>query len=295
VSTRDRWRVGVVGAGRVGAVLGAALARAGHEVVAVSGGSSDTRARVEELLPGRPVRTPEEVAADCDLLLLTVPDDALAGVVAGLADALAVPAGRVAVHVAGRHGLGVLRPLAALGVRTVALHPAMTFTGTPLDLPRLAGCPVAVTAAGDDTAVAEQLVTELSGRPSTLADERRELYHAGTVHGANHLVTLVAEARELLSAAGVADPGAALRPLLEAALDNSLRSGDAALTGPVVRGDVGTVRAHLAQVASAAPATVPSYAVLARATLRRVVADGRLSPDRGLRIEALLDAAEDTA
>jgi len=291
VSTPDHWRVGVVGAGRVGAVLGAALAAAGHEVVAVSGSSAATEARVAELLPGRPFLAPDRVARGCDLLLLTVPDDVLATVVRELEGAGAVRPGQLVVHAAGRHGLGVLQPLADLGARPLALHPTMTFTGTARDLPRLRGCPVAVTVADADRGDAERLVADLGGRAFALDDARRELYHAGTVHGANHLVTLVAEARELLGAAGVDDPGAALRPLLEAALDNSLRSGDAALTGPVVRGDVGTVRAHLARVAEAAPATVPSYAVLARSTLRRVVADGRLPREQGERIEELLVAA----
>ncbi len=81
-------------------------------------------------------------------------------------------------------------------------------------------------------------------------EEMRTLYHAGLAHGANHLVTLVTEAMELLAAAGADDPAGTLRPLLTAALDNALEQGDAALTGPIVRGDVNTVRAHLADIAA---------------------------------------------
>ena len=83
-----------------------------------------------------------------------------------------------------------------------------------------------------------------------MAEEHRSLYHAGLAHGANHLVTLVSQAMELLSRAGADDPAAILRPLLEASLDNALTDGDAALTGPIVRGDVNTVRAHLAEIAA---------------------------------------------
>ena len=120
----------------------------------------------------------------------------------------------------------------------------------------------------------------------------RGLYHAGLAHGANHLVTLVSQAMELLGAAGADDPSAILRPLLEAALDNALAEGDAALTGPIVRGDVNTVRAHLAEIAATAPDTLPSYLALARATLDRVVTDGRVLPIRAAAIRRVLDAAQ---
>ena len=111
-------------------------------------------------------------------------------------------------------------------------------------------------------------------------EEMRTLYHAGLAHGANHLVTLVTEAMEILSAAGAADPAGTLRPLLTAALDNALEQGDAALTGPIVRGDLGTVRAHLEDITANAPQTLGSYVALARATLDRAVTDGRVVPIR---------------
>ena len=122
-------------------------------------------------------------------------------------------------------------------------------------------------------------------------EEMRTLYHAGLAHGANHLVTLVTEAMEILSAAGAADPAGTLRPLLTAALDNALEQGDAALTGPIVRGDLGTVRAHLEDITANAPQTLGSYVALARATLDRAVTDGRVVPIRAARIRDLLDAA----
>ena len=123
-------------------------------------------------------------------------------------------------------------------------------------------------------------------------EELRTLYHAGLAHGANHLVTLVTQAMEILAAAGADDPAGTLRPLLTAALDNALDHGDAALTGPIVRGDVETVRAHLADITVSAPQTLASYVAMARATLDRVVTDGRLLPIRAARISALLDAGE---
>lgn len=297
-------RVGVVGAGRVGAVLAAALRRStdqrpGEEIVAVSGESEASRQRIADLLPDVPVRVPGAVARGCDLLLLTVPDDVLGGLVATLAASGALREGQVVAHTSGRHGLGILAPATAVGAHGIALHPAMTFSGTTADLDRLAldpgagpgaGCVFGLTAAPRDRTYAESLVAALGGRPLWVPEEMRTLYHAGLAHGANHLVTLVGEAMEILRAAGATDPAGTLRPLLGAALDNALDRGDAALTGPIVRGDAGTIAAHLEDLAANAPQTLPSYLAMARATLERVVTDGRLSEPGAGAIAALLSA-----
>ncbi|TQL66597.1 putative short-subunit dehydrogenase-like oxidoreductase (DUF2520 family) [Nocardioides albertanoniae] len=295
-------RVGVVGAGRVGAVLAAALQTApvtsgsasagGYTVVAVAGESDASRARAAELLPGVPVEKPTAVARACDLLLLTVPDDMLGNVVRTMVDAGAIRPGQYVAHTSGRHGLAILEPAAAIGAHVMAVHPAMTFSGTARDLTRLSGGVFGLTAATPaDRAFAEALVHDFGGRPMWVPEEMRTLYHAGLAHGANHLVTLVTEAMEILSAAGANDPAGTLRPLLTAALDNALDHGDAALTGPIVRGDAGTVAAHLDDIRTNAPQTLASYVAMARATLDRAVSDGRLLPIRARKISHLLDDA----
>jgi predicted short-subunit dehydrogenase-like oxidoreductase (DUF2520 family) len=290
-----RLRVGVIGAGRVGAVLASALRSAGHEIVAVAGESDASRRRAAELLPGVPIEKPTKVARRADLLVLTVPDDMLANVANMLSASGAIRPGQLVLHTSGRHGLGVLAEAAAAGARTIAMHPAMTFTGTAVDLPRLVGCVFGVTAGPDEREVAHGLVADLGGSAMWVPEERRALYHAALAHGANHLVTLVAQAREMLSAVAAEDPSYdpddTLRPLLTAALDNALRDGDAALTGPMVRGDAGTVEAHLHEVAAVAPHTLPSYVALAGDTLDRVVTDGRVLPIRAAKIRRLLEQA----
>jgi predicted short-subunit dehydrogenase-like oxidoreductase (DUF2520 family) len=285
------FRVGVVGAGRVGAVLAAALRTSGHDLVAVAGESDASRRRAAALLPGVTIGKPTDVARACDVLLLTVPDDMLGNVVTMLTASGAIRPGQYVVHTSGRHGLRVLAPAVEAGARGIAMHPAMTFTGTEVDLPRLAGCVFGVTAGDAERPVAERLVSDLGGVVMWIDESRRTLYHAGLAHGANHLVTLVAQAMELLGAAGAGDPAATLRPLLTAALDNALAEGDSALTGPIVRGDVNTVRAHLAEVAAIAPDTLPSYVALAEATLDRVVTDGRVLPIRAAAIRRVLAEA----
>ncbi|HEX7589761.1 MAG TPA: DUF2520 domain-containing protein, partial [Demequinaceae bacterium] len=217
-----RLDVGVVGGGRVGAVLGAALRLAEHRVVGASGISEASATRIDALLPGTPRLDPEAVVRAADLILLTVPDDALAAVVAGLASVGAWRPGQIAVHASGLHGLAVLEPAARLGVTTLAIHPAMTFTGTSIDLARIREAVFAVTAAAPVLPIALALVVELGGEPVVVADEDRALYHAGVVHGANHVVALVTQAMDALRAAGVEDPGRLIGPLVRASIDGAL-------------------------------------------------------------------------
>ena len=284
-------RIGVVGAGRVGAVLAAALRESGHEIVSVAGESAASRTRIETLLPGVHVDKPTAVSRSCDLLLLTVPDDMLSNVVTMLAASGAIRSGQYVVHTSGKHGLAVLEPAAEVGAHVLAMHPAMTFTGTDVDLDRLAGCRYGVTATLDTLELARDLVDGLGGSIVWVPESRRTLYHAGLAHGANHLVTLVTQAMDLLRASGAEDPAATLRPLLTAALDNALAYGSAALTGPIVRGDVETVRGHLVDIAVSAPETLESYVVMARATANQAVLDGRLLPIRAAKLVGILNDA----
>ncbi|GAA0497296.1 Rossmann-like and DUF2520 domain-containing protein [Streptomyces olivaceiscleroticus] len=287
-----RLTVGVVGAGRVGPALAAALQLAGHRPVAVSGVSDASRRRAAALLPDVPLVPPEEVLARAELVLLTVPDDALPGLVAGLVETGAVRPGQLLVHTSGRFGAGVLEEATRAGALPLALHPAMTFTGTSVDVQRLAGCSFGVTAPEELRMAAEALVIEMGGEPEWIEEAARPLYHAALASGSNHLITLVAQSLELLRKAGVQAPDRMLGPLLGASLDNALRSGDAALTGPVARGDAGTVAAHIAELREHSPQAVAGYLAMARTTADRALANGLLKAELA---EDLLGVLSDVA
>ncbi|AXB45650.1 Rossmann-like and DUF2520 domain-containing protein [Amycolatopsis albispora] len=287
-----RLAIGVVSAGRVGSVLGAALTRAGHTVVAASGLSAASVRRADRLLPGVPLLPPDEVVRSADLVLLALPDDALAGMVRGLVATDSLRPGQIVVHTSGAHGVEILEPAAKAGALPLALHPVMTFTGREEDIERMANCCVGVTATtGDDAAwnVGEALVVEMGGEPVRIPEPARPLYHAALAHGANHLVTLVADCAELLRGAGISDAERVLGPLLSAALDNVLRQGDRALTGPVARGDAGTVRSHLRVLAERAPEVSAAYTALARRTAARAAGAGLLATDTAADLTGLLD------
>ncbi|OBH42984.1 Rossmann-like and DUF2520 domain-containing protein [Mycobacterium mantenii] len=280
-----RLKVGIISAGRVGAALGVALERADHVVVACSAISHASRQRAQRRLPDTPVATPPDVAAGAELLLLAVPDSELAGLVSGLAATSAVRPGTIVVHTSGANGIGILEPLARDGCIPLAIHPAMTFTGADEDISRLSDACFGVTAADEvGYAIGQSLVLEMGGEPFCVAEDARVLYHAALAHAGNHIVTVLADALDALRAAlrgsellgqqSVDDqPGGIaeriIGPLARAALENTLQRGQAALTGPVARGDAAAVAGHLAALGQVSPELAQAYRVNALRTAQR--------------------------
>ncbi|RBO87363.1 putative short-subunit dehydrogenase-like oxidoreductase (DUF2520 family) [Nocardia puris] len=280
-----RLTVGIVSAGRVGSALGVALERAGHVVFGVAAISDASKHRARTRLPESRILPVEEIATRSELLLLAVPDTELAGLVRGLAGAKVVRPGTLVAHTSGANGVGVLAPLAEQGALPLAIHPAMTFTGHDEDVSRLGNACFGVTAADEvGYAIAQSLVIEMGGEPVRVSEGDRALYHAALAHGSNHLVTLILDAvealREALSGPGLLgqqtvddQPGGLaerlLAPLASAALDNALRRGQSALTGPVARGDADAVAAHLAALEAVDPRIAAGYRAMSLRSAER--------------------------
>jgi len=277
-----RLKVGVISAGRVGTALGVALERAEHVVVACSAISEASRQRAQRRLPDTLVHPAHDVAGDAELLLLSVPDTELAGIVSGLAATGAVRAGTIVVHTSGATGIGVLAPLTEQGCLPLAIHPAMTFTGGDEDIDRLADSCFGITAADEiGYAIAEALTLEIGAEPFRVDETARTLYHAALCHGGNHVVTVIDDALAALRAAlpgrlgssEVPDPDGiaerVLGPLVRAALANTLRDGRAALTGPVARGDSATLARHLQALAGVDTDLAEAYRTNALRTAHR--------------------------
>lgn len=289
-SRPGRLGVGIVGAGRVGAVLGSALRGAEHAVVGASGVSEDSKERIAALLPGVPHLDVPEIVERSELVLLTVPDDELAAVVSGIAATGGWQTGQLVAHTAGAYGTDILRPATQAGAIPLAIHPAMTFTGTSLDLARLIGCSFAVTAPNVVLPIAQALVVEMGGEPVVIAEADRPRYHAALAHGANHLVVLVTQAMRTLETIGVAEPGKMLAPLLNAALDGTLRGGEHYLTGPVMRSDVSTVQKHAFELAKMGSEDASlsdinaGYRAMARITVQRALIAGKITAETAQRL-----------
>jgi len=274
-----RLGVGIISAGKVGSVLGAALRGAGHSIIGVHAVSEDSRNRAESLLGGVPVLEIPEIMRRAELVLLAVPDDALGDLIAGLAEAGHIQAGQLVVHTSGRYGTGILAPAQQVGAITLAIHPAMTFTGLSMDLQKLHACAFGVSAPAPVLPIAQALVVEMGGEPVVIREADRLTYHAALAHASNHLNTITGQATEMLHRIGVDHAETVLRPLMQASLDNALASGEGALTGPVARGDVGTVRHHVQLLASSElPADIrTAYMTMAQATTQRALDRGLIS------------------
>lgn len=280
-------RLGIVGPGRAGTLLATAASRAGWRVVGIAGGSDESAASLQALVAGvRRCETPVQLADMADTLVLAVPDDRIAGVAGELAVSDRLGESHRVVHLSGAHGLDVLRRVALTGARIAACHPAITIPSGATDPDLLVGAAWGVSCASIDRDWVGRLVTDLGGDVVEVPDARRPLYHAALTVGSNGVGAAVATARQLLLAARIDHPDRLLGPLIEASVANVLSEGAASLTGPVVRGDVGSVAAHLDAIGGGRLAD--AYRLLQHAVLCQV--EVGLDASRAAELAGLLES-----
>ncbi|MCI2956136.1 DUF2520 domain-containing protein [Agromyces atrinae] len=231
-----RLGVGTIGAGRVGPVLAAALGGAGHALTGISAVSAESRERAEVILPGVPVLPVTDIVERSELVLLAVPDDELAALVAGLAAAGAWQPGQLVLHTSARFGVDVLAPARAQGVIPLAAHPAMVFSGTTLDLARLAGTWFAVTAPAPVLPIAQALVVEMGGEPHVVDESDRAAYAEAVDTAVSFSTAIVDQATGLLSSIKVERPGRVLAPLVRSAVEAALARTGASTIDPALNG-----------------------------------------------------------
>lgn len=223
--SESRLGVGLIGAGKVGPVLARALAGAGHAITGVAAISQESLDRAEAMLPGVPVLEPAEVVRRSELVLFAIPGDELPGLVAGLTATNAWQPGQLVIHTAPEHGFGVFAPAMAAGVIPLALHPALVFTGTSLDLTRLSGASIAVSAPAPVLPIGQALAVEMGAEPVVIAEGDRAAY-ADAVTAAGDLVrAVVGQGMAALDAIGVESPAQVLGGLVRAALEEELARG----------------------------------------------------------------------
>ncbi|MGJ4070278.1 DUF2520 domain-containing protein [Corynebacterium macclintockiae] len=246
---QPRLSVGIISAGAVGVALAEAFGRAGHHVHGVYVHSARSEKLASKRIPNIP-QTSLSSAAQAALVVLAVPDPKLPDVIEKVAQH--TRDGQIVAHVSGAFGCDILQPITDTGALPLALHPAMTFTGTPADSERLDGCAWGVTSDSEvGDVVAQTLVASLGGVPVAIPEPHRAAYHAAMAHAANHLVTLLTDAQEILDrvvdAPGESpDTALLLRRIAHAAVDNALDKRMDGLTGPVARDDAPAVMRHLA-------------------------------------------------
>jgi predicted short-subunit dehydrogenase-like oxidoreductase (DUF2520 family) len=217
-----RLGIGIIGAGRVGPVLGAALNKAGHAIVGISAVSEDSRDRADALLPGVPILEIPDVIERSELVILAVPEATLESLVAGLAAAGVWQPGQLVLHTAPGHGIAVLAPATAQGVIPLAVHPAMAFTGTSVDGWRLHEAYFAVTAPTPVLPIAQALVVEMGAEPVIVPEEDRAAYAEAIAIATSFSTAIVGQSMGILQGLGIEEPGRVLAPLVRSAVENAL-------------------------------------------------------------------------
>jgi len=217
-----RLGVGIIGAGRVGPILGAALAGAGHAIVGISAISKESRDRAEAILPLVPILTVPQIVERSELVIIAVPDAQLESLIAGLAATDTWQPGQLVLHTSARFGTAVLAPARAGGAIPLAIHPAMTFTGTSIDITRLADSYFAVTAPTPVLPIAQALVVEMGGEPVVVSEGDRPSYAEAVETATAFSTAIVEQATRILEGIGIERPGAVIAPLVRSAIENAL-------------------------------------------------------------------------
>jgi len=283
--------IGIVGAGAVGTALGVALSRAGWPIHAVASRDPGRRERFRSLVDvARVFADPEPILDEVELIILAVPDD----VVGALADSLRMYGGQAMIHTSGALGAEVLAPAMAAGTQIGAFHPLVAFADTERAVAALHGATVAIE--GDDhlAGMLADMAEAIGARPVRLAPGTKSAYHAAAVLAAGGFIALLDAIAELGRVAGLDEAGslAIYGPLIEGTLGNARALGiRLALTGPMTRGDIGTLRSHLETLRSHAPGVLELYVAAARREIDLALARGALAPDAAADMRTVLTSA----
>ncbi len=242
--------IAIIGAGRVGTALGALAGKAGWHVKAVADIRPQSARNAARIIGKTAVMSDTEAAGAAGIVLLTVPDDAIAPLCKQLAEAKAFRSGSGAVvaHCSGALTSEALAPARQCGCAVASMHPMQTFPTVEAAVEKLPGAYFFIEGDDDAAAAMEKLARDIGGRPARIARESKALYHAAAVMACNYLVALLDAALATAEKAGIprADALAAFEPLIRATVDNVLADGpEKALTGPIARGDIETIRRHL--------------------------------------------------
>ena len=271
--------LGIVGAGAVGTALGVALRRAGWPIGAVASRDAGRRERFRSLVDGvRAFAEAEALLDEVELVILAVPDDAIAP----LAGRLRMYSGQAMIHTSGLLGADVLQPAMAAGTQVGSFHPLVAFADMERAVAALHGATIAIE--GDDqlAALLASMAEAIGGTPVRLLPGAKSAYHAAAVLAAGGFVALLDAIAELGRVAGLDEAGslAVYGRLIEQTLGNARVLGiRGALTGPMTRGDRGTVEAHLATLRAHAPGVVDLYRAAAEREIELALERGSLAPE----------------
>ncbi len=281
-------KIGFIGAGTVGTALAITLHERGYAVTAVASRSKSSADRLASRVTGCKSFGKKQAVADAaELVFITTPDDAIARVAAELH----WHRGQSVVHCSGAHSLDILEPAEKAGARTGAFNPLQTFADVAHAIKNLPGSTFGLEAEGELLDTLKGMARDLEGTWIKLGAGDKVLYHTAAVIACNYLVTLMKMSTDLWQTFGVSTPEAtrALLPLLRGTLNNLENVGlPDCLTGPIARGDIGTIKKHLEALEKSSPAILSAYCDLGLQTISIALDKGNIDSTRAEEMHKLL-------
>jgi len=289
-----KYRVSIIGAGRVGTILAYLLKQRGYSIGGMSCRNEEAARRAVEFVSGgTPCQDNIEAVGDSDIVLITTPDEAIGAVARQLGDAGIDWKGKLAYHCSGCLSSDVLSPLAEAGSAIGSLHPLHTFAHPAQTVSRWKGCYFFIEGDARARRVALEMVAALGGKGVIIPPQQKPLYHASATMASNYLVSLIWLSLLLWKKIGIpfSEGVSALMPLIKGTFEDVEKLGvNSALTGPVVRGDLKTVETHLHALREADGRVYQIYRKLGAVTADLASRNGLLSPLQRDELLGLLEA-----
>jgi len=280
-------KLGFIGAGTVGSALALRLSSKGYQVVAVSSRGQTLARNLAQLITCRAFDNNQDVADAAELVFITTPDD----VIATVASEVQWHPGQNVVHCSGADSTQILEPAKKLGAQVGVIHPLQTFASAKEATENMPGSTFALEAEGPLLTTLKEMATALEGHWIELEAKDKVIYHAAAVIACNYLVTLVKLATDLWQTFNIPTPQAtqALLPLIRGTIHNIETVGiPQCLTGPIARGDTGTIKKHLEALQKVAPAILPTYRELGLQTIPIALAKGRINQKQAQELQELM-------
>jgi predicted short-subunit dehydrogenase-like oxidoreductase (DUF2520 family) len=285
-------KIGFIGAGTVGTALAILLNSKGYRFVGASRRSRSSSRSLSKVVSNlHLLDSNQEVADAAELVFITTPDDAIAEV----ARQVKWHRGQSVVHCSGADSTDVLEPARKAGAMVGGFHPLQTFAGVEQAVENIPGSTFAIEAEEPLLTALKDIAVTLGGQWIELKSGDKVAYHAAAVFACNYMVTLVKLAADLWQTFSIPPDQAikALLPLMRGTLHNIETIGiPQCLTGPIARGDTGTIKKHLEALSQKAPALLSTYQELGRQTVPIALAKGRINKQQALELENILTQAD---
>jgi len=283
--------VAILGLGKVGTAVGFLLRQAGYRIVAVASRSKASLTQGIVYTGGKPYLNFSAAALTANCIIITTSDDAIAHVCKKISSERGIRPGAKVIHMSGAGGLDLLESAQDAGAHVACIHPLQSFADVDGAIRNIPGSTFGITSADEIKEWSVQMVRDLGGVPFFIADADKPLYHAAACIASNYLTTLIHMVEEIYQSLGLSreDTIRAIWPLVMGTIANIETKGTVqALTGPVARGDAGTIKKHAEALRNKLPALLQAYSALGILTADVGLKKKTLSPETARLIKELL-------